>query len=149
MLYDRGLYDWHMHEWSHEDRMAMMRHTDPHIQELIEQMQGALRILAPSGVLWQVREEMSAYRVHCTLCNSVPLNSKDREARVAPKIYILEFTVSRMALLDCVRLGSKYWDSFKWSIIRQCIWKLIEDSKPAEEKDVEYMAEVEPWKLEL
>lgn len=119
-----------------------MRHTDSHIQELIEQMQGSLCFLAPSGVLWSVYEEMTAYHIHCTLCNSVPLNSKDREARVTPKIYILEFTVSRPAMLDCVRLGPRYWDSFKWGIIKQCVWKLATDSKPAPELEVEFMAEV-------
>jgi hypothetical protein len=111
-----------------------MRHSDPYIQELVEQLQGALRMFTDRRIVWNVRDMPGGgWRVRFVIINTRHDN------------YSVAFVVSRRAVYDIQLHGLQFWDSLKWNIIRSCVWKVIEDSKPVAEQDVEYMAEVEPW----
>lgn len=99
-----------------------MRHHEPRVQEVIEHVQGALRVLGDGKIVWSVREEWRGYAV-----------------RLRMKTYSAGFEISRIALEDPVFKVAKNWESLKWQITYGVLRKMIDDSKPVEAKDVEFI----------
>jgi hypothetical protein len=106
-----------------------MKHADPYVQELIEQLQGALRMFTDRRIVWRVKEEpRGGWNVRFVIIGA------------RADSYTTAFNISRTRLYDIQQYGARFWESFKWSIIRQCMCNVIDESKAVDESEVEYMA---------
>jgi hypothetical protein len=79
----------------------------------------------PAGeIAWEAEPEgWSSWHITGVLCGT----------------YHAAFTVDREFLAP----GWPHWEQLKWSIIRQVLYKIADDSQPAEDRDVAW--KVAPW----
>lgn len=100
-----------------------MRYYEPRIQELIEELQGALRMFTREPVFWLVLERIDHFTIECDILYA------------ANAMHKLEYSVSRRVLED------PYWPNMRRQIVRACILKLVDDAKPAASADVQFIAD--------
>ena len=104
-----------------------MRHSEPRIQELAEAIQGALALISDRLIVW-CADPMGygGWNLRFVILPSSP----DR-----PNAYSCSCAISRDALDT-----TQWWTSARRSIVVQILCKLADDSKPAKEKDVAWLA---------
>jgi hypothetical protein len=105
-----------------------VRHSEPRIQELAEAIQGALFLVSDHRIVWTA--ECDGFAGWSITCKVLPGIGSDQA-------WSCELAISISALRE-----NQYWDNFKLGIVRQMMIKLA-DAKPAEEKDVTWLAA--PW----
>ena len=120
-----------------------MRYSEPKIQELIEQLQGALDTLGCYQVRWMWRVDVSLGGIYRISGIAIWLTESKEFADLPieePKR--LHFTLA----VNLHSLYPKYWDDFKRNIVQQCVLivqqcvlYIIKNAKPASEQDVHYM----------
>jgi len=114
-----------------------MRHSEPKIQELIEQLQGALDTLSCHQVrwVWMVDEVFDAYRIRGSAfwLSSKKLSFADPP--IEPKWLHLTFAVNFRTLQE------KYWDNFKHNLVQQYVLSIIKGAESASEHEVTYFTE--------
>lgn len=107
-----------------------MRHSEPRIQELAEAIQGALLLVSGRRITWYADQTgYGGWNLRFVVLPSSP----DR-----PNAYSCGCAISHDALHT-----TQWWASIKHGIMLQILHKLADDSKPAEEKDVTWLAA--PW----
>ena len=97
-----------------------MRHHDPNIQDIVEAVQGALRMVSDRPIIWRVRESLGAYQVDGLLVGGAVS-------------YSVGFTVSKLALGD-----QRYHQQLRQNIVYGVLKKIADDSRPAPEEEVRY-----------
>ena len=110
-----------------------MRHSEPRIQELAEAIQGALLLVSGRRIVWTARRHDGFARRHdgfagwTITCKVLPGIGSDQA-------WSCGLFISYVDLME-----NQYWDNFKLGIVRQMMIRLA-DAKPAEEKDVTWLA---------
>lgn len=102
-----------------------MRHSEPRIQELAEAIQGALFLVSDRRIVWTARHD--GFAGWTITCKVLPGIGSDQA-------WSCGLFISYVDLME-----NQYWDNFKLGIVRQMIIRLA-DAKPAEEKDVTWLA---------
>lgn len=97
-----------------------MRHHDPNIQDIVEAVQGALRMVSDRPIIWRVRESLGAYQVDGLLVGGAVS-------------YSVGFTVSKLVLDD-----PNHRDGVRQYIVHGVLKKIADDSRPAPEEEVRY-----------
>ena len=108
-----------------------MRHSEQRIQELAEVVQSALSIISDRRIVWYAEPAgYSGWNVRFVVLPSSP----DR-----PDAYSAGFAIGPHQLNDVI-----WWEDLKRAVVRQVLVKLADDAKPAEEKDVTWLARHDP-----
>ncbi len=102
-----------------------MRHHDPNIQDIVEAVQGALRMVSDRPIIWRVRESLGAYEVDGVLVGEV-----------SPS-YSVGFAISKRVLDD-----PRYHQQVRQNIVYGVLKKIADDSRPVPEDEIRYTTEV-------
>jgi len=114
-----------------------MKHAEPKIQELVEQLQGALDTLSCHQVrwMWRVDETLSGtYHISGTAVWLKSPSFVDPPIDESRRLYFT-FAVNLRSLHE------KYWDDLKYNLVQQCVLCIIKNAKPASEHEVTYFTE--------